>query len=87
MRRGSEAVRDGATWKVERALVLQVLSEDHAERWSRVELARAISDCDPSVLDRALARLHSEGVLHQDGSEVWASRAVRVMDQLELIGI
>ena len=72
---------------VERAIVLQILRDDHEERWPRAELAREISDFEPAVLDEALARLERDGVLHREGSSVWAARAARRLDELELISI
>ncbi len=72
---------------VERAIVLQLLREDHEERWTRAELTREIPEFEPSTLDEALARLDREGVLHREQSSVWASRAARRLDELELISI
>jgi DNA-binding HxlR family transcriptional regulator len=74
-------------WVVGRAIVLQLLRDDHEERWARAELAREISDFEPALLDEALARLERDGVLHREESWVWASRAARRLDELELISI
>lgn len=74
-------------WMVERAIVLQILRDDHAERWARAELVREISDFEPAALDEALARLEHNGVLHREESLVWASLAARRLDELELISI
>lgn len=74
-------------WIVERAIVLQTLRDDHEERWTSSELAREISDFEPAVLDEALAHLERDGVLHREESAVWASRAARRLDELELISI
>ncbi|HWX43989.1 MAG TPA: hypothetical protein VNY52_01550 [Solirubrobacteraceae bacterium] len=82
---GREASRDG--WRAERAIVLQILREDHQERWSRAELAREISDFEAPMLERALGCLERDGVLHSEGEAVWAARAARRLDELELIGI
>jgi hypothetical protein len=87
MRGQSERVRDREMWMVERAIVLQLLRDDHDERWSRAELAGEIPDFEGPVLDGALARLQREGVLHREGSEAWASRAARRLDELEMISI
>jgi DNA-binding HxlR family transcriptional regulator len=74
-------------WMVERAIVLQVLRDDHEECWPRAELAREISDFEPAVLDEALGRLERDGVLRRERDSVWAGRAARRLDQLELIGV
>ncbi len=73
--------------RVERAIVLQLLRDDHAPRWARAELADEISDFRPAQLEQALARLEREAVVHSEGHAVWASRAVRRLDELELISI
>jgi DNA-binding GntR family transcriptional regulator len=73
---------DGA--KLERAIVLQVLSEER--RWSRTELAAELG-ADATGLDSALAALHGQGVVCLAEDDVWASPAARRLDELELIGI
>jgi DNA-binding HxlR family transcriptional regulator len=82
---GRKANRD--VWTVERAVVLQVLREDHEERWPRMELAQEISDFEPAVLEKALGRLGRDGVLRREGDSVWAACAARRLDELELIGV
>jgi DNA-binding HxlR family transcriptional regulator len=77
----------GNLWMVERAIVLQVLRDDHEERWGRAELAREIPDFEPAVLDEALAELERDGVLRREERAVCASRAARRLDELELISI
>lgn len=71
----------------ERAVVLQILRNDHEERWPRAELAEEISDFEPAVLEEALECLERDGVLHRQGDTVWAARAARRLDELELISI
>jgi len=78
---------NGDVWVVERAIVLQVLRDDHDERWTRVELAEEIPDFDPAVLDSALACMERDGVLHRERDVAWAARAARRLDELELISI
>lgn len=80
-------VRDKAAWVVERAIVLQVLREDHEERWCRTELGREIADFDRVAIDEALLRLADDGVVQCSGVVVCASRAARRLDELEMIGI
>jgi DNA-binding GntR family transcriptional regulator len=78
----SEPRADSA--KLERAIVLQVLSEER--RWSRTELAAELG-ADATGLDGALAALHGQGVVCLAEDDVWASPAARRLDELELIGI
>ena len=71
----------------ERAIVLQVLRDDRAERWSRAELEREIYDIDPPALGAALERLCHEGVVHLSGDRVWASRCALHLDALGMVSI
>jgi DNA-binding HxlR family transcriptional regulator len=82
-----ERRRSRDLWMVERAIVLQILRDDHGERWAYVELAREIPDFDPALLEEALAELKRDGVLHREEGSVWASRAAQRLDELELISI
>ena len=70
-----------------RAIILQVLREDHGERWTRAELEREIYDISPLTLSDALERLRQEGVVHLDGEEVWASRCALYLDELGMVSI
>lgn len=72
--------------RLDRAIVLDLLEEDHDERWQRDELAAAVR-VERSVLDCALARLQAAGVAVCDGDEVRASSCARFIDALELISI
>ncbi len=78
---------ESVMWVLERAVVLQILRDDHEERWPRAELAEEISDFEPAMLDEALGRLERHGVLHRQGDTVWAARAAQRLDELELISI
>jgi hypothetical protein len=71
----------------ERAIVLQVLRDDHDERWSRAELEREIYDIEPPALGDALERLRQEGVVHISGELVWASRCALRLDALGMVSI
>lgn len=82
-----ERQRGSDLWMVERAILMQTLRDDHQERWARAELAREISDFEPAVLGEALAHLERDGVLQREESAVWATRAARRLDELELISI
>ncbi len=46
----------------ERAIVLQVLRDDHHERWTRKELKREIYDIKGRTINKALKRLQEGGV-------------------------
>jgi hypothetical protein len=73
-------------WRAQRAIIFQLLRDDHPERWTRQELEREIPDFGP-VIDDALARLEREGVAHLSDGAVWASRCARHLDTLEVITI
>jgi hypothetical protein len=72
--------------RLERAIVLELLCEDHDERWPREELAASLR-ADRSTLDAAVERLSDEGVLLLDGEVVLASPCARRIDALNLIGV
>lgn len=72
---------------VQRAIVLQLLREDHDERWSRAELETELDPTTPIDLNDALHQLHQEGVLHLHGELVLASPATRHIDTLGMISI
>lgn len=72
---------------VERAVVLHLLRDDHERCWSRVELGGKLSDIERDVFDGALSRLAATGVVGMEDDALWASDAVRRLDELELIGV
>jgi len=71
----------------ERAVVLQVLRDDHDERWSRAELEREIYDIEPLAISDAVERLRQEGVVHTTGELVWASCCAWRLDALGMVSI
>ncbi len=71
----------------ERAIVFQVLRDDHSEGWSRAELERVTTTIEPLAISDALAHLDSEGVVVLDGEQVQASACARYLNALELICI
>jgi DNA-binding HxlR family transcriptional regulator len=71
----------------ERAVVLQLLRDDHDERWSYAELQAAVSDLEPSALTSALERLEQHGVVARRDEYVLASRCSRRLDDLSLVGV
>jgi hypothetical protein len=70
---------------VESLVVLALLRDDRAERWSRAELERELSDIPPADVEAALSGLVSRGVVCVDGDRAWASRCVRHLDALGMI--
>ncbi len=73
--------------KIKRAIVLQVLRDDHPERWTRAELERQLSDLPPEGVEAAIEDLAAEGVLIDDDGTVRASLCARTLDALELVTI
>ena len=73
--------------RLERAIVLQVLRDDHEPRWSRAELATEIAPGRLLDMSVALARLQADRVVCVSGSWVWASRALGCLDRLGLIAV
>ena len=73
--------------RVERAIVLQLLDSDHAERWSRAELEIELHDVEALAISDALEHLKTVGVLDLDGERVGASRCARHLDRLAIVAI
>jgi hypothetical protein len=73
--------------KLERAIVLLLLSDNHGARCSRAELSAALGDFEPSTLAAALGHLQDCGVLLVESDMILASPCARRLDALELIGI
>jgi DNA-binding HxlR family transcriptional regulator len=75
-------------WMVQRAIVLQLLRNDHDLLWTRSELKDEIPDFSRRVFDAALERLEDETCVVLDGEQgVKASRSIRHLDELELVSI
>jgi hypothetical protein len=72
---------------IERAIVLQLLSDEHHTRWSRRELTHALAHLPASDLSEAILRLDADGVLERRGERIWASRPTRRLDELALIAV
>jgi hypothetical protein len=86
MHRQSSGSRSGGESRLERAIVLELLSDD-GERSRSVAELEAELDAQPGELDTALRGLQVSGVLDGSAGRVWASAATRRLDELELIGI
>jgi DNA-binding HxlR family transcriptional regulator len=81
----------GATYTdpggIERALALQVLRDDHHERWTRKELKRELPDVKGRSIDKALDGLEEEGVVELDGEYVWPSRCAQYLNALGMVSV
>ena len=79
----------GSQWMAQRAIILQVLSDDHPEPWTRAELGRQLSDFLPEEVEAAIEDLAAEGVLsiNDDDETVSASLCARKLDALGMVSI
>jgi hypothetical protein len=80
-------LRLGNAQRAQRAVVLQLLRDDHAERWTRAELEREITDLPLLAIDRAVVSLAENGVVRTSGQSLCASVCTRHIDALGLIAI
>jgi hypothetical protein len=74
-------------WMAQRAIVTQLLRDDHPECWTRPELEAEIEDIPGQTILAALVYLAIEEVLRVDDGGVWASKCARHLDSLELLSI
>jgi hypothetical protein len=72
---------------VQRAIVLQVLRDDHRQRWTERHLETALSDVAPEAAAQAVLDLEASGVLCRLDEFVGASRCARCLDSLGLIAM
>jgi DNA-binding Lrp family transcriptional regulator len=87
MDRQSSDARAERDRRLERAIILVLLSEDDGRRqWSRAELSEGMGVSE-DALNTALAGLLEAGVLQGEGDRVWPSPATRRLDRLELVGV
>ena len=75
------------TKQLERAIVLQLLRDDHRERWSDKQIERALYDFKPEAIRKAIVRLEAGGVICCLDEFIGASRCAQYLDSLELISI
>ena len=89
MDRESKGSRATAHAELERAIVLQLLRDDHERMWSHAQLAIELESDQAEVgrqtVREALRRLEREGVLGMTEHQAWASNAARRLDELGLI--
>jgi hypothetical protein len=79
---------DTPTWMAKRAIVLQVLRDDHPKPWTRAELEWQLSDFLPEEVEAAVEDLAAEGVLTvSDDDAIRASLCARSLDALGLVSI
>jgi hypothetical protein len=90
-RAAGEGLRAVGEVALERAIVLQLLRDDRERMWSRAQLKTELeaeeSKIDQETVEKALRRLHGEGVLGLSEEQVWASSATRALDELGLISV
>jgi DNA-binding GntR family transcriptional regulator len=82
----TESSRSRVGSRLQRAIVLELLSHDDGERLSRVELGEQLG-VQAIELDTALSGLHAVGVVCLGEQDVWVSMATLRLDELQLIGI
>ncbi len=95
MDRESKGSRASDHAGLERAIVLQLLRDDHGRMWSHAQLAIELEpelESDQAEIRRqavrdALRRLEREGVLGMSEHQAWASNATRRLDELGLIAV
>ena len=75
------------TYLEQRAIIHQLLRDDHTERWTPKQLQRALSDIAPERVDEAVAEMEEAGVTWRLDDYVGASRCARHLFALDLIGI
>lgn len=82
----SSGSRDGGNARLERAIVLELLSDEDADGRDVGEL-EAMLGAGAGELDSALQGLTEAGVLDSAQGRLRPSAAARRLDELELIGI
>jgi hypothetical protein len=75
------------TYLEQRAIIHQLLCDDHTERWTPKQLQRALSDIEPEVIAEALTELEAAGAAWRLDDYVGASHCARHLFGLDLIGI
>ena len=86
MQRESSEPRSRGDSRLERAIVLELLSEAPPDGRSQAELGEALG-ARASELETAVQNLHAAGVLELNEGRVSTSAATRRLDELDLIGI
>jgi hypothetical protein len=77
-----------STRMAQRAIILQVLRDDHDRLWTRRELRVEVSDVTRYAFDMALALLEGDlCISFEDRGDVQASICAQHLDELGLISI
>jgi hypothetical protein len=84
-REAGERPASGDT-RLQRAVVLELLSDERERRRSLVRLGEQLG-APADELERAAAALRAAGVVELEAGEVWAAPAAWRLDELELIAI
>jgi biotin operon repressor len=95
MDRESKVSRASDHAGLERAIVLQLLRDDHERMWSHAQLAIELeseleadrAEIARQAVEKALKRLERDGVLGMSEHQAWASNAARRLDELGLIAV
>ncbi len=95
MDRESKVSRASDHAGLERAIVLQLLRDDHERMWSHAQLAIELeseleadrAEIARQAVETALRRLERDGVLGMSEHQAWASSAARRLDELGLIAV
>jgi DNA-binding GntR family transcriptional regulator len=86
MHEESRGLRSAPGAKLERAIILQLLSGDGEQRLSDAQLVGELQ-VDAQAFGEALGRLVDAGLVCVGDSHAWASPAARHLDELGLIAI
>jgi DNA-binding HxlR family transcriptional regulator len=73
--------------RAQRLVILQLLDDEHDERWSVRELEDELVTLEPAALETALRGLQDAGLVHVAGGLVRAARPARHLSELDLIAI
>jgi len=82
-RSGSRRIDDPRI--AERSIVLMLVDEEHAVRWSRADIEQELFDVVPEAVGLALEGLRDGGVIELEGEEVWALSAARYLNGLGML--
>jgi hypothetical protein len=73
--------------ETQRVVVLEVLSSDHPQPWTRAEIEGVLHDVDPNAIAVALERLAEQGVVNVEGEQITPSACAWHLDALDFICI
>jgi len=71
----------------QRAIVHQMLDEEHPQRWTRAELEQTLHDVTPQAVSDAITGLEASGVLYRLDDYLGIPPNIRSLDALGLIAI